>query len=305
MMNCWKQVVVFLGILFFNCQLTYSQEIQATVSINTEQLQLDQQRGGAQIYSELQRVMQDFINGRRWTTDNFGQDEKIKLNINLLLTKASSQGDFEANARIQVLRPVFGTSYETVILNMIDKSFNFKYQLGTPITYNDNSFNDNLSSMMAYYANLALALHYDSFGKMGGDFFVQKLYNLTNIAQNSGPGWGTVSDIRSRVAITENLLNQQFKGYRELFYTYHRILLDSFSETPDKSREGIIDLLTEIRLINEARPGAATIRLFFEAKGDEIFSIMDEATPTLRQAAFAYLSLLDPIRTENYRKLIR
>jgi hypothetical protein len=81
--------------------------------------------------------------------------------------------------------------------------------------------------------------------------------------------------------------------------------LDSFSETPDKSREGIIDLLTEIRQINEARPGAATIRLFFEAKGDEIFSIMDEATPTLRQAAFAYLSLLDPIRTENYRKLIR
>jgi hypothetical protein len=305
MMNCWKQVVVFLGILFFNCQLTYSQEIQATVSINTEQLQLDQQRGGAQIYSELQRVMQDFINGRRWTTDVFGQDEKIKLNINLLLTKASSQGDFEANARIQVLRPVFGTSYETVILNMIDKSFNFKYQLGTPITYNDNSFNDNLSSMMAYYANLALALHYDSFGKMGGDFFVQKLYNLTNIDQNSGPGCGTVSDIRSRVAITENLLNQQFKGYRELFYTYHRILLDSFSETPDKSREGIIDLLSEIRQINEARPGAATIRLFFEAKGDEIFSIMDEATPTLRQAAFAYLSLLDPIRTENYRKLIR
>ena len=283
----------------------FAQEIQSTVTINTEQLQLDQQRGSIQIYSELQRVMQEFINGRRWSSDNFSQEEKIKLNINLLLTKASSQGEFEANARIQVVRPVFGTSYETVILNMIDKSFNFKYQLGTPITYNDNSFNDNLSSMMAYYANLALAMHYDSFGKMGGDFFVQKLYNLTNIAQNAGSGWGTLSDIRSRVAIAENLLNQQLLAYREVNYTYHRILLDTFSETPDKTREGMIDLLSQIRQINQVRPGAAIIRLFFDAKGDEIFSIMDEASLTQRQAAFAYLSLLDPTRTENYRKLIR
>lgn len=299
---------ILFGLLLFFVTSAFTlcaQEIQSTVTINTEQLQLDQQRGSTQIYSELQRVMQEFINGRRWSSDNFSQEEKIKLNINLLLTKASSQGEFEANARIQVLRPVFGTSYETVILNMVDKSFNFKYQLGTPITYNDNSFNDNLSSMMAYYANLALAMHYDSFGKMGGDFFVQKLYNLTNIAQNAGSGWGSLSDVRSRVAIAENLLNQQLVAYREVNYTYHRLLLDTFAETPDKTRDGIIDLLAQIRQINQVRPGAATIRLFFDAKGDEIFSIMDEATATQRQAAFAYLSLLDPIRTENYRKLIR
>lgn len=305
MSNFRKLFILPLFFWVISLQGVFSQEIQATVTINTEQLQLDQQRGASQIYAELQRVMQDFINGRRWSTDNFGQEEKVKLNINLLLTKASSQGDFEANARVQVLRPVYGTSYETVILNMIDKSFNFKYQQGSPITYNDNSFNDNLSSMMAYYANLALALHYDSFGKMGGDFFVQKLYNLTNIAQNAGSGWGTVSDIRSRVAIAENMLNQQLLGYREVFYTYHRILLDTFSESPDKSREGMIDLLTEIRQINQTRPGAASIRIFFDAKSEEIFSIMDEASATQRQSAFAYLSLLDPIRTENYRKLIR
>jgi hypothetical protein len=305
MLNCKKSILVVFVFLLVNISSIYAQEIQSTVSINTEQLQLDQQRGGAQIYTELQRVMQEFINGRRWSTDNFSQEEKIKLNINLLLTKASSQGDFEANARIQVLRPVYGTTYETVILNMIDKSFNFKYQAGTPITYNDNSFNDNLSSMMAYYANLALALSYDSFGNLGGDFFVQKLYNLTNIAQNSGSGWGTITDIRSRVAIAENLLNQQLLGYREVYYTYHRLLLDTFSEYPDNSRAGILELLKKIRQINQVRPGAATIRLFFDSKSDEIFSIMDEGTASQKQTAFAYLSLLDPIRTEVYRKLIR
>ena len=282
-----------------------AQELQATVTINTEQLQLDQQRGTSQIYTELQRALQDFLSNRRWSNDNFSPEEKIKVNINLLLTKASSQGDFEANARIQVLRPVFGTSYETIVLNMIDKSFNFKYQIGNPITYNDNSFIDNLSSLIAYYAYLSLAYQYDSMGLRGGEAFVQKLVNLTNLAQNSGSGWGNANDIRSRFAISENLMNQQVQGMRDVNYSYHRLYLDTFKDKPDEARKGILDLLMQIRQINQVRPGAASIRVFFDAKGEEIFSILDEAGVSERQQAFAYLSLLDPIRTEMYRKLIR
>ncbi len=295
-------------LILFACLFSWAlqaQEIQATVTINTEQLQLDQQRGSSQIYTELQRTMQDFLSGRRWSNDNFAPEEKIKLNINLLLTKATSQGDYEATARVQVLRPVFGTSYETVILNVVDKNFNFKYLTGTPITYNDNSFMDNLSSMLAYYAYLSCAYHYDSFGEFGGDFFVQKLNNLTNLAQNSGSGWGVVTDVRSRMAIAENLINQQVQGIREVNYSYHRMYLDTFKDKPDGTRKGILEVFNQIRNLNSLRPGAAGIRVFFDAKADEIVSIMDEATVGERQQAFAYLSLLDPIRTETYRKLIR
>ena len=294
--------------LFFvglgSCSL-HAQELLATVTINTEQLQLDQQRGTSQIYTELQRTMQDFLSGRRWSNDSFGPEEKIKLNINLLLTKATSQGDYEANARIQVLRPVYGTSYETILLNMVDKNFNFKYQTGTPITYNDNSFMDNLSAMLAYYAYLSCAYQYDSFGKFGGDFFVQKLNNLTNLAQTSGSGWGVISDVRSRISIAENLINQQLQGMREVHYQYHRMGLDTFKDRPDEARKALLDLLSQIRQINAVRPGAASIRVFFDAKADEIFSMMDESSLVERQQAFAVLSLLDPIRTETYRKLLR
>jgi hypothetical protein len=299
-----NSILLILFACFFSWALQ-AQEIQATVTINTEQLQLDQQRGSSQIYTELQRTMQDFLSGRRWSNDNFAPEEKIKLNINLLLTKASSQGDYEATARVQVLRPVFGTSYETVILNVVDKNFNFKYLTGTPITYNDNSFMDNLSSMLAYYAYLSCAYHYDSFGEFGGDFFVQKLNNLTNLAQNSGSGWGVVTDVRSRMAIAENLINQQVQGIREVSYSYHRMYLDTFKDKPDGTRKGILEVFNQIRNLNSLRPGAAGIRVFFDAKADEIVSIMDEATVGERQQAFAYLSLLDPIRTETYRKLIR
>ena len=168
----------FLLIFLLSSWAVQAQELSTFITISTEQLQLDQQRGGSQVYAELQRTMQEFMNGRRWSSDNFASEEKIKLNINLLLTKSSAQGDIEATARVQVLRPVFGTSYETVLLNLVDKSFNFKYQLGTPITYNDNVFSDNLSSLMAFYAYLGLTYSYDSFGPRGGEPFVQKLNNL-------------------------------------------------------------------------------------------------------------------------------
>jgi hypothetical protein len=282
-----------------------AQELSTTITISTEQLQLDQQRGGSNVYAELQRTMQEFMNGRRWSSDNFAPEEKIKLNINLLLTKSSAQGDMEATARVQVLRPVFGTSYETVILNLVDKNFNFKYQLGTPITYNDNSFSDNLSSMMAFYAYLALTYSYDSFGSKGGEPFVQKLNNLTNLAQNSGSGWGVISDVRSRMGVSENLINQNLQTMREINYNYHRLYLDKMSENPEATRKGILEILKVIRQVNTLRPGAASIRLFFDSKSEEIISILDEALPIERQQAYTYLSTLDPIRTEAYRRLIK
>jgi hypothetical protein len=249
--------------------------------------------------------MQEFMNGRRWSSDNFAPEEKIKFNINLLLTKSSAQGDIEATARVQVLRPVFGTSYETVLLNLVDKNFNFKYQLGTPITYNDNSFSDNLSSLLAFYAYLGLTYSYDSFGPRGGESFVQKLNNLTNLAQNSGSGWGVISDVRSRMGVSENLINQNLQPMRDVYYNYHRVYLDKMSENPDAARKGILEILKSIRQINSLRPGAASIRVFFDAKSEEIISLLDEALPAERQQAFTYLSTLDPIRTEAYRRLLK
>jgi hypothetical protein len=295
----------FLLIFILSSWAVQAQELLTSISINTEQLQLDQQRGGSNVYAELQKTMQEFMNGRRWSSDNFSPEEKIKLNINLLLTKSSAQGDIEATARVQVLRPVFGTSYETVLLNFVDRNFNFKYQLGNPITYNDNNFTDNLSSLMAYYAYLGLTYSYDSFGTRGGEPFVQKLNNLTNLAQNSGSGWGVMSDVRSRIGVSENLINQNLQPMRDVYYDYHRLYLDKMTENPDATRKGILEILKQIRQINSIRPGATSIRVFFEAKAEEIISLLDEALPAERQQAFTYLSTLDPIRTEAYRRLIK
>jgi hypothetical protein len=280
-----------------------AQEINCKVTISKDQLQVNEQRGATQIYDEIQNIIQEFMNNRRWSNDNFAPEEKINCSLSIILTKATANGDYEATANFQVRRPVYGTGYETVLLNYVDKSFNFKYVAGTPLTYNDNNFNDNLTQMLAFYAYVALAFDYDSFGKMGGTNFAQKALNVVNLAQSVGGAWTSSNDIRNRYWISENLLNQQLQPLREGFYTYHRLAIDNYATNPAGGRKQITDYLNQIKQVSQSRPGQVWYRLFFEAKSIELINIFGDAPLDERKKIVPLLSSLDPNNSEAYRKL--
>jgi hypothetical protein len=287
-----------------NC--TFAQELNCKVTISDDQLQVNEQRG-TNIYPEIQNVMQEFLNNRRWTTDNFTNEEKINCSLAVILVKASASGDYEATANFQVRRPVYGTAYETVLLNYVDKSFNFKYVQGSPLTYNDNNFNDNLTQMLAFYAYVALTYDYDSFGKFGGTTFAQKAQNVVNIARNVDGAWGSGSsnDIRNRYWVSENLLNQQLQPLREGFYTYHRLAMDNYATNSATSRKQIMEFLNTIKQVNQDRPGQVWLRLFFESKYAELLNIFGDAPLDERKKIIPLLTSLDPTNSESYRKLAK
>lgn len=298
-----KKTFLFFATLFLMSRVVSAQELSCTVTLSTDQIQVNEQRGATQIYPEIQRVIQEFLNSRRWTNDEFQPEERIKCSLAIIFTKASSSGDYEANARFQVSRPVYGTAYETVLLNYVDKSFNFKYVTGTPLNYNDNSFSDNLTQMLAFYAYTALAFDYDSFSKMGGTPFVQKALNVVNNAQTAGLAWTSTSDIRNRYWLSENLMNQQLQPLRDGFYTYHRLAMDNFANNPIEGRRLITEYLNVMKQVNAARPGQPIVRLFFEAKSQELVNIFSEAPADERKKIATLLSSLDPTNSDAYRKL--
>ena len=302
--NMKKYKLLFL-LLLLTAQNSwlFSQELNCKVTISTDQLQVNEQRGATTIYPEIQNVIQEFLNNRRWTNDNFSSEEKINCSLSIILTKATANGEYEANANFQVRRPIYGTGYETVLLNYIDKSFNFKYVAGTPLTYNDNNFNDNLTQMLAFYAYVALTFDYDSFSKMGGTNYAQKALNVVNLSQSAGGAWTASNDIRNRYWVSENLLNQQLQPLREGFYTYHRIAMDNYATNPVGGRKQITDYLNQIKQTSQTRPGQVWYRLFFEAKFLELINIYGDAPLDERKKIAPLLSSLDPNNSEAYRKL--
>ncbi len=283
-----------------------AQELNCQVTINSDQL-FAQQKTDFSYVNQLKGIITEFMNNRRWSNDQFAVTERINCSININLLKSLTQGVFEATAQIIVTRPVYGTNYETTTFSYVDRAFNFVYLPTTPVYFRENQFSDDLTSMLAFYANVILAVDYDTFSKQGGNPYVQRAYSITNLAQQGSPNgaWQNGGDRRNRYWLIENMQNQQLIPFRDGVYTYHRLGLDVFAANPVQVRKQMLTLLTTIRTIGLQLPNSVLINSFFDAKSLEIYNILYEGTPAERKQAFDLLSFLDPAKTENYRKLIQ
>ena len=295
-------IPLLLGAL---AQRVYAQEFQFTVNLNYEQL-VAQQKTDPQSMNQLQTYMNDFLNNTRWTNDQFAKEEKIKCKLNVNLTRSLAQGNYEGNAQLIVSRPVYGSTYETVLFTYVDKNFTFTYLPSTQLYFNENSYTEELPYILSFYANIALIFDYDSFSKMGGSPYVQKAFNLVNLARNSSPnkrGWDSNGDSKNRYWLIENLQSQQFTPFREGMYKYYRQGLDVATQNPAETRAKVLEFLNTIKEVNQLRPASVVINSFFDAKSDELYKIMIEGLPEQRTQAYTLLVNLDPSKTQLYQRL--
>lgn len=289
-------VVIFLLI----SSASLAQELNCKVTINADQIQTSDRS----VFKDMERSFAAFMNTRKWTNDGFKTYEKINCTIFINISQMPSIGSFIANAQIVAARPVYNTNYETVLLNFADREFEFEYIESQPMEYNDNTYINNLTSMLAFYAYTILAVDYDSFSEMGGTTFTQKMLQVVNNAQSSThPGWVALSNNRSRYALMDNFNNTQMADLRKASYKYHRLALDTFDKNPDQSRDQILDVLRTVKKIWNIFPTAVYFTAFFDTKSNELTNIFSDGNLNVRREAYDILTQLDPKRT-TYQKII-
>ncbi len=284
-----------------------AQELNCSVTINYDQL-VAQQKTDDQTMEQLKTYVSEFMNNQKWTSDRFGQEERIKCRLNINLVRSPSQGNFEATAQFVITRPVYNSSYETAVFTYVDRVFNFNFLPNTPLMFNESSYTEELPFTLAFYAMIALAFDYDSFSPNGGTPYIQRAFNLATLARNSSAfqrAWATSGDSRNRYWLVENLMSQQLDPFRKAFYDYHRLGLDMVVDNPVACRKQVLASLTTIKEVVQLKPGAVVINSFFDAKAEEYYNVMSEGTLEERQQAFSLLSSLDPGKTEMYRRLVQ
>jgi hypothetical protein len=253
----------------------------------------------------MEQAFARFLNDRKWTTDVFTSEERIDCNLVITIESMPTVGFYNAAVQVQSSRPIYNTSYSSLLLNFADRDWQFEYIESTPLDYGDNVFTSNIASMLAFYAYIILGLDYDSFALKGGDQIFQRALNLVNLAQNADrPGWQAFESNRNRYWLIENLTNQQLQSIREGIYTYHRLALDVFLEKPAEARQQIIAVLADMQEANRQLPNSILKIAFFDAKADELVHIFSEGSPAMKREAYNILADLDPTNTTKYQQMI-
>ena len=271
--NNMKKIFAFLVVLSINC-LSYAQEIYANVQVNHSQI------GGSntQVFKTLEKSLRDFINNTNWTGKKLQNFEKIKANFAIVIKERPSQNSFKGNLIVQAVRPVYGTIYETPLININDTRFSFEYTENENLIFNDRQFSGkNLTDVISFYIYTMLGYDADSFQLLSGKTHFEKAQKISQNAQNQNyDGWEIMGETKSRSLLVNSLLNERSILLRNIYYSYHRIGLDNLSsQNQFAAKQTIAEELLKLKAYETNFQLNYPLSIFIDTKKDEIFNIFN------------------------------
>ena len=295
-----RKLIIFL--IICSPAFVRAQEFMCQVTVNSPQVEGTEKK----VFQTLQSELYEFINNRKWSNYNFKTEERIECSIMITITSRQSSDQFKGKVNVVLQRPVYRTSYNTNLLNLVDEDFDFKYVELEPLDYSDDAYTSNLTSLVAYYVYIMLGVDADTYSKFGGSPYYEKARAVVNAAQNAPEkGWKAFESLKNRYWLVENLMNNTYSPFREGMYSYHRLGLDLMSENMDLGRGGISDCLEDIQKVNREKNGLYVLKLFIDAKRDELINIYSQAAPMDKTKVVNILKEIDPANSSKYQQIMQ
>lgn len=281
-----------------------SQELRCSVQFSTQQIP----GSNKQVFQTLQTSINEFLNTRAWTDYSFANNERIECSM--LFNIQSYSGDqFKGTLQIQVRRPVYNSSYNTVLMNYVDNDLDFTYVEYQPLEFSETAHLSNLTSILAFYANIILGFDFDSFGLKSGTEFFQKAEKIVINAQNAPEkGWrsGESTSRKNRYWLINSVLNEEYSPVREFLYLYHRRGLDMMFEKTIEARSNIAESLVLLQEVHQRRPDPFMhfLQVILDAKSDEFVNVFQESMDDEKRRVINILNQIDPSHTDKYRQIL-
>jgi len=291
-----KRLLVLFLLTLMTASLS-AQDFQCQVSINSSKIS----GSNRERYNALQQELYKFINDRKWCQFTLKNNERIECGLMINLTEVA--GDvMKGTMTVQLHRPVYKTNYKTTVLNFQDKKIQFKYDEGEPLEYDDNLNLNQLTSLIAYYLNLFLAIDFDTFSLNGGTPYYEKCQNIVSLCQSAvEPGWQSFeSGQNNRYWLVENLTNGTYSKIHEFLYNYHRLGLDVMVDNPDGGRAVIFEALKSLQQVSRQKSNLVIVQYMVGAKSDEIINIFKEGLANEKTQVVNIMKQLDPANSSKY-----
>lgn len=284
-------LVVVLWFASLQLSAIKAQELNATVSINTQQIEASFRSR----FETLKESLEEFINGQQWTGTQFASNERIVCTFAITVNEIVSNDVYNVSLTVQARRPVYNASYQSILINWRDDAVVLPYQEGMNLTYNEFNLDNEFIATIAYYCYLVLGLDFESFSPKGGEQYLRKCENIVSQMQSSdSKGWKAFDSKSNRHAVITALLEQNQQGFRDLWYTYHRQGLDQMAQSVDKGRAQITAALPSLVEVRSSDAMTPLLSLFIAAKLDELCNIYSEAPMTEKKSIHEQLTDLYP-----------
>ena len=295
--------LMILTVAVLTCIMATAQELQVKINLNTQQVE----RTDKSIFENLQQTLEQWMNDRQWTELQFMKHERIVVNFNLTVTKYDASNNlFECTAMIQANRPVYNSAYTTTLYNNKDGDFNFQFAQFDQLNYNDETVDNQLTALMAYYAYLIIGLNLDSFAPLGGTEVLQRCMQLVNNAQDLGfSGWKSFEDSRNRFALINDYLDEQMKPFRQLQYDYYRTGLDEMANNVERGRANVTTALEKgLKVAHEQKPLSLLPQIWTDYKRDELANIYGgKGTQKEKEAIYDLLMGINAAQSNTWDKI--
>lgn len=292
---------VCLILLLFVSGALSAQDVDATVTVIHPKIQVS----NTQIFTSLQNSISQFVNQRLWCSDKVTTVERFKMNILIDITSYQlNSNDFAGTIQIQATRPVFGSTYTTVLFNQLDEDFEFQYQEFQAMEFQPNANVYNLTGVLAYYVNVVLGMNYDTYSLEAGSPYYQKARDIVNASQTMN-GWrpNDGKSLKNRYYLIDNLTSDRYKPMRKSMFDYHLNGLDVMHKDVTKGRDAVYKALENFEDLAKIFPNSMLIKVFFNAKYKELIEIFKGAPTAEQTKAIELLSKMDPANKVFYDKI--
>jgi hypothetical protein len=251
--------------------VTFAQELAATVIVDMTQLQLDDKMD----VRTMQADVTSYLNAQRYSRADW-EGPRIPVTVTIYLT-GKSNNLYTARLTVVSQRLIDGDPNSgTPLLRAYDKEWQFSYTFSPSLSFQSMRYED-FSSLLDFYMLVAIGMDMDTYADLGGNALfsdakqIAQLGNAKGIKEfssNYQPGEYT------RMALISDLTDVRYSDFRRLIYDYHAAR-DEFAYDEEKGRQlltqNIRDILNFKRVAVSNR--SVLIQAFFDAKSGELAQI--------------------------------
>jgi len=290
-------VRIFLILFLIPLTFSFSQELNCKVTVNYEGLSVENRER----LVDFSSVIESYMNTTQFTGQAW---DGLKIDCSLTIFFTSAAGDdYSAQVVVVSTRPVFKSTRQSPMLTVSDPTWSFRYVQNQAMYANQATF-DPITTFLDFYANIIIGFDWETWAELGGTPYFNKAFNLLNLSLGSPykKGWEQSSASYSRWGLCQDLLNDNYRAFREAFFVYHY----GVDEIQVKKKDGQDKIASIVSVFEDMQKktgiNSVLIKLFFDTKHGEIIELLRDYSD---YTIFNRLKKVDPPHSAKYDEVMR